>query len=319
MRQQTLGWLVALAAFATLSACEISETVIPADSEDLVVVEAILRAGSPFQYVLLHQSIKDDEIGGVPGAQVSITSPGGETILIEEAGGSSCTRTSAATERKVEPTCYLTAGEPLDVQPGGEYTLRIETNDGRLMRARTLVPGAFQLLIPRDSVQPARAFPECELPAGSLLPVTWSAAPGAWAYLAEARIFGLRGRIPGVDPDSIPEPLKLDGLAISATDTTLVLPAEFGLFDRFDTNPALLIALQKGLPAGTRVDVTVAALDRNYVNSVRGGAFNPSGAVRISSIAGDGVGVFGSVVTRSFRAEVVQQPTGNPLCLPELQ
>ncbi len=319
MRQRTLGSLVALAALGMLAACEISETVIPADNEDLVVVEAILRAGSPFQYVLLHRSIKDDVIGAVPGALVSITAPGGATVLLEEEGTLACARVPATDERVVDPTCYLTASEPLDVQPGGEYTLRIETGDGRLMRARTIVPGAFQLLIPRGSAEQAPAFSACELPAGSLLPVTWSAAPGAWAYLAEAKVFGLRGRIPGVEPDSIPEPLELNGLAISGTDTTLVFPAEFGLFERFDSDPALLIALQKGLPAGSHVQVTVAALDRNYVNSVRGGAFNPSGAVRISSIAGDGVGVFGSVVTRSFRAQVVQEPTGDPLCLPELQ
>jgi len=40
----------------------------------------------------------------------------------------------------------------------------------------------------------------------------------------------------------------------------------------------------------------VAAADRNYVNAVRGGGFNPSGPVRVSSVVGDGIGTFGSLV-----------------------
>jgi hypothetical protein len=38
----------------------------------------------------------------------------------------------------------------------------------------------------------------------------------------------------------------------------------------------------------------VAAVDRNWVNSARGGSFNPSGQVHVSTVTGDGVGVFGA-------------------------
>jgi hypothetical protein len=40
------------------------------------------------------------------------------------------------------------------------------------------------------------------------------------------------------------------------------------------------------------------------VNAVRGGGFNPSGNVRISSVVGDGVGVFGSIFPRDLQIQV---------------
>ena len=85
-----------------------------------------------------------------------------------------------------------------------------------------------------------------------------------------------------------------------------------GVFDRFSYNQDLLRLLQAGLPAGTFARVVVAAADRNYINGVRGGSFNPSGPIRISSIVGDGVGVFGSLVPR--HAAIVVIPTNQPSC-----
>ena len=69
--------------------------------------------------------------------------------------------------------------------------------------------------------------------------------------------------------------------------------------NRFDNSVFdILVALQTGLPAGVDANVLVAAADRNYVNWVRGGNFNPSGTVRVSSIRGDGAGLFGAIVSR---------------------
>ena len=48
----------------------------------------------------------------------------------------------------------------------------------------------------------------------------------------------------------------------------------------------------------------ISATDRNYVNWVRGGNFNPSGQVRVPTIRGDGTGVFASTVTRTFEVVV---------------
>lgn len=57
----------------------------------------------------------------------------------------------------------------------------------------------------------------------------------------------------------------------------------------------------------------MAAGDRNYVNWVRGGNFNPSGQVRVPSIVGDGTGVFASLVSRE-RILVTRDEASAPSC-----
>jgi hypothetical protein len=104
--------------------------------------------------------------------------------------------------------------------------------------------------------------------------------------------------------------LYLLGLASSASDTTIVFPSEFGLLERFSVDRELLVALQGGLPRGTRAQVSIAAVERNYTNWARGGTFNPSGQVRIPSLRGDGTGFFGATVLRTLT--VVVPPRGQP-------
>jgi hypothetical protein len=103
-----------------------------------------------------------------------------------------------------------------------------------------------------------------------------------------------------VPPGLTAEPLDLLGLSIGAADTTSLFPADVGVFDRADEllHP-VLVAIRDGLPAGVRATVVVAATDRNYVNWIRGGSFNPSGTVRVPSISGGGTGVFGALVRRT--------------------
>ena len=76
-----------------------------------------------------------------------------------------------------------------------------------------------------------------------------------------------------------------------------VFRASWGLFDRAD--PDLRTRGSRyagGLPTDVAAEFVVAAADRNYVNWVRGGHFNPSGIVQIPSLVGVGTGVFGSIV-----------------------
>jgi hypothetical protein len=60
----------------------------------------------------------------------------------------------------------------------------------------------------------------------------------------------------------------------------------------------------------------ISATDRNYVNWVRGGNFNPSGVVRVPSVGGDGIGVFASTVTRTFEVVVNPDPAGGLFTAP---
>lgn len=173
-----------------------------------------------------------------------------------------------------------------------ELEIFLEEDD--LLRSGTTIPEDIAFIHPRVRNQ-------CALPPGESIEFTWNRSPGVWAYSAESEVWDLREALAMdgivVETDSA----ALQGLAISDADTTITFPQEFGIFERFSLEQEVAVALQGGLPLGAEADVVIAALDQNYANWVRGGNFNPSGPVRVSSIRGPGVGVFGSVVRRSIR------------------
>jgi hypothetical protein len=290
-------WAVGLlATLVTLAGCTLTEVTTP-EGRDLLVVEGVLRSGRHAQSVLLHRSLMGTLVRGEPGARVAILTPQGGEIVLDEGPLKDCTINLALLEAEmleVEATCYTST---FTANPGETYELRITTADGLTVRGRTTLPGSFEFRTPAANVV------HCTLPPMTNLPLVWTQSEGAWAYLSRIEVRGLRSGFPGTGIDA-PDVLQLTGLAISQSDTSIVLPREFGLFDRFSGNLPLLQALQLGFPAGTRIDLVLSAADRNFVNAVRGGAFNPSGNVRISSVVGDGVGVFGSIVRLRLDVDV---------------
>ena len=287
-----------LLAFALAAgACELAEvTTVP--GEDVLVVEAVLRTDRDPQQVLLHRTLDGRTVEPVEGATVTITNDRGEARQLVQGGD--CFRID---RRYFETdsiafagTCY--SAQPFDdrwVLPGRTYDLRVQTSDGRVVRGRTTVPGGFALNgIPFDT-RDQSPTPVCSIRPGTRIPVEWSVSSGAWSYVSQLRVSGLRRAL---EPQGIaaPEPLELRGLSVSQTDTDIVLPSEFGVFERFQFDQDLLTAIQDGFPDNVQMEMVVAAADRNWVNGVRGGTFNPSGQVRISSVVGDGIGVFGSLV-----------------------
>ena len=139
----------------------------------------------------------------------------------------------------------------------------------------------------------------------------WTRSPGAWAYTAETLIWGLREALEPEGLELEADSIALTSVAVSDADTLIVFPSEFGVFDRFSLDSDLALLLQEGIPRGAKASIVVAAVDRNYVNWIRGGNFNPSGTVRVPSLRGDGIGVFGSVVRRSVFVEGLD-PRGFP-------
>lgn len=313
-----------LAPLLLAGACTLADVTLPA-GEEVVAVEAVLRTDVFVQTVVLHRSLDGRDVRGVPGARVTVTAPGGRTISFQQSDRE-CYRVPGAyfTDEPLtfEASCYLSSvDEGVWVRPGDVYLLRVETPDGRVIQGRTRVPGAFGLAgLPFTRRAETRGSTTCALPPGRILPVAWTRSDSAWSYIAPIRIFELREALArgGIQAE-IPDPLELVGLAISEVDTTIALPSEFGVFDRFQYDNAALAALQSGFPDGVVAEMVVAAADRNYVNGVRGGRFNPSGPVRISSVSGDGVGVFGSLVPLYLRVRVqpdeVSRRTGITRCL----
>jgi hypothetical protein len=195
------------------------------------------------------------------------------------------------------------------LRPGDRLEVGVTAPGGASVRGGVALPGDFLLLEP--SVRET-----CALPLGAPLELVWTRSDGAWAYAGETLIWGLREALAreGIELDR--DTVSLLGLSVSESDTTLVFPMEFGVFDRFDLDRDLALALQEGLPPGAEAEVVISALERNYVNWVRGGNFNPSGAIRIPSLRGDGTGVLGGIVRRRIRVVGGTPGNGLPSCLP---
>jgi hypothetical protein len=313
-RRKRLGGyrpLLALLSWAA-AGCTLGE-VTATEGGDVLVVESHLEAGGARQAVLLHRSLQGELVRGEPGAVVTIKGPGGDVARLAQlplefcAGSVSPELTDSLA---VAATCYATDFVDRELVHAGEtYELEVLTTRGERVRGRTTVPGPFEFRAP-----PAQGeFSACRLPRRTNLPLIWTRAKGAWSYLATMEVMGLRAALEGTGIEA-PERLELTGLAISESDTTLVIPADFGLFELSNVPTELLVYLQGGFPPGISVRVRVAALDRNYVNAIRGGSFNPSGPIRLSTVVGDGVGVFGSYVAHDLFIAVESTPP-LPECL----
>ncbi|MGH7468157.1 MAG: DUF4249 family protein [Longimicrobiales bacterium] len=279
--------------------CELQEVQL-AESEDLVIAEVVLRTGAPNQVAWLHRtrgSAHKDPL--VENATVRVYNASNAVLELRPAADESCIIARDDTEPETHGSCYASGIGGMPVQPGQTYRLSVVLPDGRTLTGSTTVPNDFQMLRPATSV--------CSVPALTPFDVSWSISPGAWVYAAETSLRGIRAALEPHNVSVDRDPLRLFGLSLSARDTSIAFPAEFGLFDRFDEDLVeVLTFLQRGLPEGVIAGVVIAAADRNYVNWERGGNFNPSGPVRVPSVHGDGTGVFGALVPKAFQVRVAE-------------
>lgn len=293
--------------------CSLGE-VTAADGDDILVVEAYLQASRERQKVLLHRTLQNGLTRPEPGATVTVTDPHGRETRFYETSLENCTllpNSGPLEPETIEASCYLTGpGMSPIVTPGATYELEVTTTAGERVRGRTTVPGEFHGRNP--NLPPAEPFPTCYLPPRTNLDLVWTPSEGAWGYLGVISVNGLGSALQGMG-FQIPNRLDLTGVAISSTDTTLVLPADFGLFELGTAEPDLLVYLQGGFPPRVSTHLRIVAIDRNYMNAIRGGNFNPSGSVRVSSVVGDGIGVFASYVPRELFI-FVEEESALPRC-----
>jgi len=290
LRTLTLGLTWASASWL-LAGCELTEVEV-ALPDEAVLAEVYLFVegeGGGTAVALLHQTLSGGAGVALTGVPVRLTVEGRGSRTLQERAVGECV--DLETPPDFRGACYRWEDpEGALLAPGRRVQLAIDLPGGGRLEGRTTIPGDFRMIRP--------AADRCVLAENRALPLEWSPAPGSWAYVGETRIHRLRESLQPEGIPAGPEPLLLLGLAVSATDTTLVFPAEFGLFDRFQDDGGVLLRLQRGLPDGSWATVAVTATDRNYVNWIRGGNFNPSGQVRVPSVFGDGTGVFGSAVVR---------------------
>ncbi len=312
-----------LLAAVALAGCELQEVAIADPQVDVLVAEALVQLGLPADgggslehgrlSVFLHRTVQGPLGLNEPesGARVEVIRSDGTVYHLPEIFDH--TGCVASTPRNGTGSCYLLTDEDLSplpsLAPGDSLELRIETEGGELLRARTTIPGEFTFRgVSNETL--------CTLPPMTPYPLAWARSEGAQAYVSETQIYGLRAAL---EPQGIPvryDPLFLSGLSISTADTAIVFPSQFGVFERFALDRDLAITLQQGLPPSTWAEIVVSAVDRNYANWIRGGNFNPSGAIRIPSVEGDGTGYFGASVSRWLNVFVNPPPGGGAYVVP---
>ena len=282
------------AALALLVSCDLEEITI-IEIEDVVIAEIYVNlAEDPTENEIrayMHHTVgaPGSGVDELPNALIVVRRPDGLMLDLVENAIDACLEPLPTVGSGV---CFL--AEPAqtpNLNPGDLLEVEVTFADGGTLLGATRVPSPFQV----DGISTM-----CRLDSNTLLPLHWSRSEGAWAYVNEASISGLPEAL---EPEGIvveEDPLNLLGLSISDQDTTIVFPSEFGIFDRFDLNQDLASRLQDGLPPSTTAEVSITAVEGNYVNWARGGNFNPSGQVRVPSLRGDGTGVFAATVNRRF-------------------
>lgn len=308
------AWVVLALTLGT-AGCELQEITV-ASPADVVIAEVFItvdRDGTNAS-ALLHRTLGSSATGNaVPGATVLMRSEfRASTVRFSVADSSECIVGEVPEE--LTGTCYVSGPlQPLLFGPGSLVETVVLLPGDRRMSGTTRVPGDYEIVSPTPPAPGASRF--CSLGPLERLRIHWTRSEGTWAYISETLISNLTAALQDTEIEVENDPLLLLGLSISESDTTIVFPSEFGLFDRFDLDRDLALLLQTGLPFGTQAGVIVSAVDRNYVNWVRGGNFNPSGEVRVPSLHGDGTGVFGSIVRRRFDVDVGLELPAPRLCI----
>lgn len=315
--RRAAGAVLAVLAAAVGGGCELSEVVL-AKPEDGVIadVQVVLAAAldDPDRVemsvpALLHR-LYGTGSRQVRGAEIRIMGASGKTVYLEEAELEECAVTldpdlSEEWINEAIGSCYVAPAGAVPFAPGEALSLRVTTRRGEVLTGTSQVPDTFRLL------DLAHADGRCRLEPDTNYRLRWTPSDGTWTYLAETEITGLQAAFEGSEINA-PDTLSLLGLSIGRDDNDIVFPKEFGLFEIFDDKRDLIRALQDGLPEGTAADVSITAIDRNWTNWERGGDPNPSGEVRISSVFGDGGGVFGTGVQHKVRFVAMAEADGQP-------
>jgi hypothetical protein len=280
-----------LAAALGSGGCQLDEVSV-ALPKDVLVAEAFVLVGDGEDQAtaFLHWTLGTRPARDLVRASVVLLVNDTLEVSLEPDGEAECLMPGSAD--RVEGACFTASpGSEEAFAPGSRLELEVRLGDELELKGGSVIPQGMSVTRPR--------LPACALPPGRNLEITWTRSPGAWAYYAETTIWNLRRALEPMGIQAEADSIALVGLAISESDTTIAFPREFGIFNRGVLQQEVALALQQGLPPGAVAEVTVAALDRNWVNWVRGGSFNPSGTVRIPSLRGDGFGVLASAVRRN--------------------
>lgn len=310
-----------VAALCLASGCELTEVtvespddVIVAESHVVLILDHDDDNASLNSWTLLHRTYQPEDAASLSGAEITVSGEGQRTVRQMERDSVDLCVTPDTTGSSTEgAACYRAYAPSSPFAPGEALDLRVRAADGRVLTGASQVPGAFRML--RLTLRDG----QCRLDPDTNYRLRWTPSDDSWAYIIDARLEGLTAALVSRGINA-PDTLYLQGVSIGRDDTDMIFPRNLGLFDFFDSTEDerdVIRELRNGLPEGVRAELSVTALDRNWVNWVRGGNFNPSGQVRIPSVFGDGTGMFGTATQR--RLWITSSPGGDgepPLCGP---
>ncbi len=309
--------LVAVASAASWS-CELVEVEV-ARPDDVVVAEAALvlasdaGAGRGFAMsalALLHRTRQETGVAPVDGATVRVSDQDGRSVvLLPEPRGLCVDSLDWRFARDLSgASCYRAAPTEEPFVPGDRLTLEVVLADGGALEGASQVPSLFSMPDLRLANGVCGMLPETQQR------IDWTQAEGAWAYKNEARISGYA---PSAGSAGRSKPVHLELLAIGREETGLVFPRSFGLSEYLDEtyDRELILRLRDGLPEGASAELSVTAIDRNWMNWARTSGITFSGVVRIPSVFGDGTGAFATGVRRRFEV-AVEDAADLPACGP---
>ncbi len=274
-------------------ACELTEVTIT-EIEPNVVVEALARIrpeGGGTIIALLHGSVGAPGIDpDGPEATVRVLADDGAEVLLTEAADEACIYGDAPPDPADPRRCYVTTVDPGFVQPSDRLVLQVDLVDGGRIEGGTQVPETFEMVQPNGGA--------CAVVAGAL-DFVWTQSEGTWYYVTTIELSGIASDLSALGVQNPVDSVVYSSIAVSQSDTAVAYPDDFFLDadeDDFDYTAALNTLVDDGIQPDWVASVYVTAADRNLTNWVRGGAFHPSGTVRIPSLRGAGTGFFGSNV-----------------------
>ncbi len=151
MRSAASSRSVALLACWALAACELPEVTLPA-TEEVLVVQSVLRPDHPQQFVVVERSLTGATEAGQTGRQIPPSAPDlpmtGATVILsnESFPEDPCGSEVLFDRAPVSPDLTAASGVywgPVGcptLRSGDRIRLRVETGDGRVVRGATVVP-----------------------------------------------------------------------------------------------------------------------------------------------------------------------------------
>ncbi len=293
------NWLALFALFL-LSGCELTEVQIEPISDLIVAGVTVTLAVDPLDpsridtharalITRFHRQWEHE----VPGASVEIRGEAGQALRLAEVSEPlvTCVTQLVDLVRPPAGSCHVASVSGTRFAPGERLRLTVTLPDGGVLTAESRMPGAFTPL--GLSLQDSR----CRLDPDTRHRFDWTLSDGSWGYIAEARFAGLG------DLWASEYPLYLAATLRGADETGMLFPRDL-LFELGGPNSTdVYRALHEGLPHGASAEVSVGAVDRNWINWTREGRINLDGEVLIPSVFGDGTGWFGTGVRWTLSVE----------------